>query len=91
MSGRKIDYFGTFLDSMKSKPAGGDTDPLNAVLKALQDGDRSAKDLLPLTGNSLSLFVEVSRKLIELGWAVRLDGDVLRLTDSGRNVAEVLT
>ncbi len=64
-------------------------DPLNDVLKALRQGGRSAKDLIPLVGKSVSQFLAVSDKLVELGW-VRMDGDVLQLTNEGRNIADLL-
>jgi hypothetical protein len=60
------------------------------VLKALKDGEHSAKDLIPLVGNSASEFLTVSNQLVELGWVRRLDGDVLQLTDKGREIAELL-
>jgi predicted methyltransferase len=93
---RKIDYFGTFLDSMRSRePAKSDTPPpvqgdVDAVVKALKDGARSAKDLIPLTGNSISAFLAISGQLIDLGWIVRRSSDVFELTAKGREIAEVL-
>jgi hypothetical protein len=94
MPGRKIDFFGTFLENMKSParamPRALETDPLDEVLKALKDGEHSAKDLIPLVGNSASEFLTVSNQLVELGWVRRLDGDVLQLTDKGREIAELL-
>ena len=65
-------------------------DPLNDVLKALRQGGRSAKELIPLVGRSVSQFLAVSDKLVELGWVRRMDGDVLQLTDEGREIADLL-
>lgn len=102
---RKTDFFGTFLDSMRSRapaspveplpgkravPVPGDVDPRNLVLKALKDGERSAKDLIPLTGNSISSFLDISSELIGLGWIIRRDTDIFELTAKGREVVAVL-
>jgi len=90
MSGRKIDYFGTFLDSMQreTEPA---TDPANVLLKALKGGARHAKDLIPLVGNSVSRFISVSDELSGRGWVQTTDGGVsYALTDKGREIADVL-
>jgi hypothetical protein len=110
MSGRKIDFFGTFLDNLKppSSAAAGagirgprlfspslssaapGPDPLNEVLKALRHGDRPAKDLIPLVGRSVSEFLAIGDRLVELGWVRRVDGDVLQLTEKGHEVADLL-
>jgi hypothetical protein len=112
MSERKTDFFGTFLESMRSSapsrpaeplpgrpttpppvtqsPLQGELDPRNAVLKALRDGGRPAKDLIPLTGNSITTFLNVSTDLINLGWIIRRDPDIFELTDKGREVADIL-
>ena len=104
MEGRKIDYFGTFLENMKSpaplsqnatparaaKPAAAGPDSLNDVLKSLRGGARGAKDLIPLTGNSASEFLAVRNQLVALGWASLVDGDALELTPKGDEVASVL-
>ena len=89
MADRKIDYFGTFLDSMQrasAQPA----DPANAVLKALRDGALPAKALIPLLGNSVSEFFRISEQLKEAGWVEKKDGDIFALTDKGREIAAVL-
>jgi hypothetical protein len=65
-------------------------DPLNEVLKALIPGPQSMKDLIRYTDNSLSAFLSVSGKLEDLGLAERINGDALRLTVKGREVAAVL-
>jgi predicted transcriptional regulator len=88
MSGRKIDYFGTFLDSMTKKPAPA-TDPANAVLKALRAGDKSADELIPHVGSSASRFISVTDQLINADW-IKKHGDLYSLTDAGRKVAAVL-
>ena len=72
MVGRKIDFFGTFLDSMKREPVPS-TDPANAVLKALRSGGLPAKDLIPFVGNSVSRFISVSEQLVGLGWVQKMD------------------
>ena len=59
MAERKTDYFGTFLDAMKGERV----DPLSQVLKALRSDERSMKDLVNLTGNSLSDLIDVIGKL----------------------------
>jgi hypothetical protein len=66
MAGRRIDFFGTFLDSMKREPAPS-TDPANAVLKALRSDGRPAQDPIPFVGNSVSRFISVSEQLAGLG------------------------
>jgi hypothetical protein len=103
-SGRKIDLFGTFLESARSMPrtaalgaapprmvvaAGAGPDPVNEMLKSLKEGDRFAKELIPLVGN-VTQYLAVSDKLVEMGWARRMDGDVLQLTDKGHEVAALL-
>ena len=97
MSERKIDYFGTFLDSMRSREAGAKSDmrtppqaDVDAVLRALKGGERSAKELIPLAGNSISAFLAISEQLINLGWIARRDADDFELTPKGREIAEVL-
>ena len=71
MADRKIDYFGTFLENMKqsgpeaeprqkaARRAFPGSDRLNEVLKSLRGGPRGAKDLLPLTGNSITEFLAI--------------------------------
>jgi hypothetical protein len=105
MSGRKVDFFGTFLENLKTPTPSGSVnspsaaggaqsqpgpDPLNEVLKALRGGPLPAKNLIPLVGNSVSQFLAISSQLVDLGWVIRLDGDQLQLTDKGREVAAVL-
>jgi len=65
-------------------------DPLNELLKALRDGERTAKDLLPIAGNSITNLITASDRLMELGWVTKLDGDVFALTETGRDVASML-
>jgi predicted transcriptional regulator len=89
MAQRKIDYFGTFLDSMKREP-GQSADPANEVLKALRGGGLPAKNLIPLVGDSVSRFINVSERLMSQGWVQKMNGDVFALTDKGREVAAVL-
>jgi len=89
MAERKIDYFGTFLDSMKREP-GQAADPANEVLKALRDGGLPAKDLIPLVGNSVTQFFSVSEQLVKAGWVQKMDGDVFALTNEGREIAAAL-
>ncbi|HXP76048.1 MAG TPA: hypothetical protein VN823_18040 [Stellaceae bacterium] len=96
----KTDYFGSFLDAMKrqsSKPvttperaSQPSIDPLNEILKALKSGDRSVKDLVGITGNSLSQLLSVVTQLTELGLVERSNTDMLRLTEKGRELVAVL-
>ncbi len=65
-------------------------DPLNAVVKALEAGDLSIKDLLGHVGNSLTAALDVASQLESLGYIERRDGDLLHLTPKGREVAAVL-
>lgn len=89
MAERKIDFFGTFLDSMKRKSAQS-ADPANELLKALRNGRRPAKDLIAAIGSSVSQFITVSEQLLKQGWVQKMDGDIFALTDKGREVAAVL-
>lgn len=86
---RKIDFFGTFLDSMKREPTQS-ADPANELLKALRGGGRPAKDLIAAIGSSVSQFISVSEQLLKQGWVQKMDGDIFALTDKGREVAAVL-
>lgn len=86
-SGRKTDYFGTFLNQASKS---GPEDPLNAALKELAKGERSLKDLLPLTGNSLTAFVQLRDKLVDLGLVQVTGGDTMQLTAKGRETADLL-
>jgi hypothetical protein len=110
MSGRKIDYFGTFLESMQSgqgstvrptettPPATtsgttstpGRPDPRNEVMKALRTGPCAAKDLIHITDNSVTSFLDIINDLQALGWVVRRDADVYELSDKGREIAGIL-
>ena len=83
MAERKTDYFGTFLDAMK----GGRVDPLSQVLKALRSDERSMKDVVNLTGNSLSDLIDVIGKLEGAGLVERTRDGNLSLTDKGRGDA----
>jgi hypothetical protein len=65
-------------------------DPLNEVLKALKHGDRSIKDLLAYTDNSLSAALSVTEQLTSLGYIERVDRDSWHLTQAGRDIAEML-
>ncbi len=89
MAERKIDFFGTFLDSMKRESAQS-ADPANELLKALRNGRRPAKDLIAAIGSSVSQFITVSEQLLKQGWVQKMDGDIFALTDKGREVAAVL-
>ncbi len=89
MAERKIDYFGTFLDST-SRAQAQRVDPANEVLKALRGGNLPARALIPIADNSVTRFIEVSEQLIKAGWVQKMDGDVFALTDQGREVAAVL-
>lgn len=89
MAERKIDYFGTFLDSMK-RESGQATDPANTVLTALKGGALPARALIPLVGNSVSEFFRISAQLENAGWVKKEEGDVLALTDKGRAIADLL-
>lgn len=89
MADRKIDYFGTFLDSMKREP-GQEADPANTVLKALKGGELPARALIPLVGNSISEFFRISGQLEDAGWVKKKEGDIFALTDKGREIAAVL-
>ena len=100
MVDRIVNYFGTFLESMKSATQRQSeppdptvkvsSDSLDAVLKALRGGPLSAKDLIPLTGNSAGEFLNVRERLLTLGWAQIRDGDALELTREGDEVAALL-
>jgi predicted transcriptional regulator len=85
LSERKIDYFRTFLDSMKREQPEG-LDPANEVLKALRGGALQAKNLIPFAGNSVTRFIEISEQLIEQSWVQKKDPDVFALTDKGRRL-----
>jgi len=89
MAERKIDYFGTFLDSAR-RTREQSADPANAVLKALRGGALPAKSLLPLVGNSVTQLINVSEQLIKADWVQKQDGDVYALTERGREIAAVL-
>ena len=104
-SERKTDYFGSFLGTFAgpTRPTPPTTptlsstaaevpvlDPLNEVLKALLTGDRSIKDLLAYTGNSLSAALSVTSQLERLGYVEQVDGDAWRLTPKGRGVAAMV-
>lgn len=88
MAERKTDYFGSFLDAMKEgrEADAGAADPANQVLRALRAGERSMKDLVGLTKNSLSNLIDVVQNLEKLGLVAR-NNDTLRLTDKGREYA----
>jgi predicted transcriptional regulator len=88
MAERKIDYFGTFLDSMKRGPQ--TADAANEVLKALRGGGMPAKDLIPIAGNSVTRFFEITDRLVSAGWVTKMPGDVYALTDKGHEIAAVL-
>jgi predicted transcriptional regulator len=89
MAERKIDYFGTFLESAR-RAKEQSTDPANEVLKALRGGELPAKSLIPLAGNSVTRFIDISEQLVKAGWVQKKDGDVFALTDQGREIAAVL-
>jgi hypothetical protein len=118
MATRNVNYFGTFLDTMKDSRSREGTvtvtfgpkgnyyagecsesmvfvsqapDPLNEIVKTLVDkDDLGAKDLIPLTGLSLSKFLEASHQLATLGLVDVSPAFTLRLTQQGRELAAVL-
>ena len=126
MADRKIDYFGTFLESLKtgekfttprtseeavisgapvaplSRPSEGAVvggaapaphqtpDPLNEIVKILQDGPLPAAKLIPLVDNSISQFLSVIARLTSMGWIRQSGGDLYELTPQGREIAAVL-
>ncbi|CAK0772854.1 hypothetical protein WCLP8_4940005 [uncultured Gammaproteobacteria bacterium] len=67
------------------------SDPLNEIVKALAEKEElGAKDLVSLTGGSLSTFIEASKQLAKLGFVDVSPTYTLRLTDQGRELASVL-
>jgi len=63
-------------------------DFLNNVLKSLSNGDQPVAELVQLTGGSVSESLTTIAQLQSLGLAELVDGDHLRLTDSGKTLVK---
>ena len=106
MATRNLNYFGTFVDTMKSQtPSSRDrrlsdwepaqisnvSDPFNEVVKALSKKDGlGAKELVPITGYSISTFFEAADRLAKAGLVIISPTYTLNLTDNGRELAKNL-
>ncbi len=74
-----------------ASPLPAEPDPLNEILKALdQRGDLGAKELVPLTNLSLTKFLEAAGKLATLGVVEVSAACILHLTAKGQELAAVL-
>jgi hypothetical protein len=69
-----------------------DADPVNAIVKALNalHGEGGVKDILPATGHSLGAAMIGIEKLQSFGLAT-FDGGIIRLTATGKDVAQTLS
>lgn len=67
-----------------------ENDPINKILRALSTGDRPVRELIVYTDNSLTNFLTVLANLQSLGLVEQLNGDVLRLTASGKALVDSL-
>ncbi len=96
MSDYKTNFFGSFLDTMKtpSAPLQSAEHPAapqgvaDAVLQLLHDRQGPAKieDLLPLTGFSVTALVDTINNLGSFG-LVKREGNIVELTAAGTAVA----
>lgn len=65
-------------------------DPVDQVMKALRDGPREAKDLLPFVGNSAGQLLRVVGTITGAGWAATDETNRLALTADGRQIADLI-
>jgi hypothetical protein len=102
MTDYKTNFFGTFLDTMKSVPPSQTTvgralaasqplakaGPADAVLHALleHNGEANVNDLLPLTGFSVDGLATVVNTLVAFNLVEREIGRIV-LTQAGRQAA----
>jgi hypothetical protein len=91
-SGKKSDYFGSFLGTLSdlgvsaAASAPGQPELLDRIITACLGGPRALGDLLA-PGDSIASLLGAIQTLQTIGYMTRRDGDIFELTPKGHDAA----